>query len=56
MVDCGNLNVNFNNVGEVVFCEGFIIILINESVVGFDFFIIEWGDGGIDILYDYDDV
>jgi PKD repeat protein len=54
-VDCGNLNVNFNNAGEVVFCEGSTITLINESAAGFDFFIIEWGDGGIDTLYDYDD-
>lgn len=52
-VDCGNLNVNFNNSGEVVFCEGSTITLINESAPGFDFFIIEWGDGAIDTLYDY---
>ena len=50
-IDCGNLNVNFNNEGEVVFCEGSTITLLNESVPGFDFFIIEWGDGGIDTLF-----
>jgi PKD repeat protein len=54
-IDCGNLNVNFNNAGEVVFCEGSTITLINESAAGFDFFIIEWGDGVIDTLYDYND-
>ncbi len=53
-VDCGNLNVNFNNEGEVVFCEGSTITLINESAPGFDFFIIEWGDGVVDTLDTYD--
>ncbi len=54
-IDCGNLNVNFNNSGEVVFCEGSTITLLNESVAGFDYFIIEWGDGAIDTLFDYSD-
>lgn len=53
-IDCGNFNVNFNNSGTVVFCEGSTITLTNESSPGFDFFIIEWGDGAIDTLYNYD--
>lgn len=54
-IDCGNFNVNFNNSGTVVFCEGSTITLTNESAPGFDFFIIEWGDGAIDTLYNYGD-
>jgi PKD repeat protein len=54
-IDCGNLNVNFNNSGQVVFCEGSTITLSNESTVGFDFFIIDWGDGAVDTLLNYDD-
>lgn len=50
---CGNLNVNFNNAGEVVFCEGSTITLFNESTPGFQFFIIDWGDGAIDTLDNY---
>lgn len=53
-IDCGNLNVNFNNEGEVIFCEGSTITLLNESAPGFDFFIIEWGDGVIDTIFNYD--
>ncbi|MCB0634187.1 MAG: PKD domain-containing protein, partial [Lewinella sp.] len=54
-IDCGNLNVNFNNSGQVVFCEGSTITLSNESTTGFDFFIIDWGDGAVDTLMNYDD-
>lgn len=54
-IACGNLNVNFNNSGQVVFCEGSTITLVNQSTAGFDFFIIDWGDGAIDTLDNYDD-
>ncbi len=53
-IECGNLNVNFNNEGNVIFCEGSTITLINESAEGFDFFIVDWGDGTVDTYENYD--
>ncbi|MEM9526336.1 MAG: PKD domain-containing protein, partial [Bacteroidota bacterium] len=54
---CGNLTVGFTATGSaVVFCEGSTITLENTSVAGFDFFIIDWQDGQIDTVFNYNDV
>ena len=52
---CGQLNVGFDPGGGVEFCEGQTITFKNTSDIGFDFFIIDWTDGIIDTIRNYDE-
>nr|MBS0038517.1 PKD domain-containing protein [Saprospiraceae bacterium] len=53
--DCGDLNVGFSPLGGPQFCEGQIITLINSSTPGFDFFVVDWRDGNVDTMSNYDE-
>ena len=52
--DCGDLNVGFTPLGGPQFCEGQTITLNNTSAAGFDFFVVDWRDGTVDTLFNYD--
>lgn len=52
--DCGDLNVGFTPLGGPQFCEGQTITLTNTSAIGFDFFVVDWRDGNVDTLFNYD--
>ncbi|TVR85762.1 MAG: PKD domain-containing protein [Saprospirales bacterium] len=52
--DCGDLNVGFTPLGGPQFCEGQTITLNNTSTDGFDFFVVDWRDGNVDTLFDYE--
>lgn len=52
--DCGDLNVGFTPLGGPQFCEGQTITLTNTSAIGFDFFVVDWRDGSVDTVYNYD--
>ena len=55
--DCGSGFVSFSPVGENVFCEGSDVILQNNSsITDFEFFYIDWGDGQIDTIDNYDNI
>jgi PKD repeat protein len=54
---CGDLTVGFVPTStETVFCEGASISFSNESVAGWDFFIIDWQDGTVDTVANYADI
>ncbi|MEO0626086.1 MAG: PKD domain-containing protein, partial [Bacteroidota bacterium] len=55
-IACGLLNASFDTDGAVVFCEGETITLNNFSDPGFDFFIVDWQDGTIDTVANYDPI
>lgn len=55
-IACGLLNASFDTDGAVVFCEGETITLNNLSDQGFDFFIVDWQDGTIDTVANYDPI
>src|SRR5688572_26729311 len=54
--ECGFLNVAFEPNGGPEFCEGFPITLTNTSTPGFQYFVINWSDGVIDTLFNYNTV
>lgn len=59
---CGDLTSAFEITSDVaIFCEGSAVTFQNNSVPDWDFFILDWKDGGIDTIYsngnnDYEDV
>ncbi|MBR9920040.1 MAG: PKD domain-containing protein [Bacteroidetes bacterium] len=55
-VDCGFLNSSFSAQGGPVFCEGDVITFTNGSELGFDYFILDWSDGNVDTVYNYNPV
>ncbi|MEM6395349.1 MAG: PKD domain-containing protein [Bacteroidota bacterium] len=55
-IACGLLNASFDTDGAVVFCEGETITLNNFSDPGFDYFIVDWQDGTIDSVTNYDPI
>jgi PKD repeat protein len=55
--ECGDLPVTFQaTINAVGFCEGTSIAFQNNSEQGYDFFIIDWQDGDIDTVRNYNNV
>jgi PKD repeat protein len=55
--ECGIVNVGFSPSGGVQFCENTPIVFNNTSTTpDFDFFLIDWADGNIDTIYNYNDL
>lgn len=52
---CGSVLVSYTPSGDNVFCENSTITLKNNSsTTDFEFFFIDWGDGIIDTVFDYE--
>ncbi len=52
--DCGKLNAGFKPVGGPAFCEGDTIKMINNSDLGFNYFLVDWQDGSpLDSMANY---
>ncbi len=56
LITCGNLNASFDANGSVSFCEGENITLVNTSDAGFEYFLIDWMDGTVDSVSNYDPI
>jgi len=55
--ECGPVNVGFSPAGGVQFCENTPITFNNtSSTTDFDFFIVDWADGNVDTIYNYQDL
>ena len=53
--ECGDFTTSFGAPGGVaVFCEGSTIVFENNSVPGWEQFVIDWQDGVVDTFFNYD--